>query len=307
MEAHVPVLRDETLEALAIQPDGLYVDCTFGRGGHSRAILARLGSGGRLFAIDRDPAAVAAGRELAEVDSRFVIGQACFSEVGQFLAAHGVHTGAAGVLLDIGVSSPQLDDPQRGFSFLNNGPLDMRMDPAAEPSAASWLNTAEEREIAQVLRRLGEETAATRIARAIATRRKEKFIDTTGELAAIIAGVVPRKPGGKHPATRSFQAIRMYVNRELEQLERGLDLAVDLLASGGRLCVITFHSLEDRLAKRFLRDHSRVDPALAQLPVVPAAARPKLRLPGGAVRASAAEISANPRARSATLRVGERL
>ncbi len=307
MEQHVPVLRDETLEWLVVREDGCYFDGTFGRGGHSRAILQRLAPSGRLYAMDRDPAAVEAGQALALADPRFVIGHGEFARMREFLSAHGVVGELDGILLDIGVSSPQLDEPQRGFSFLKNGPLDMRMDPGQGVSAADWLNSAEETEIAGVLRTLGEEKAAKRIARAIVRRRREQTIDTTGELAGIVAQVVPRRPGHRHPATRCFQAIRMHVNRELEQLEQALNQAVDLLAPGGRLCVISFHSLEDRKVKRFLRDRSRVDPALAGLPVVPESARPQLRLPVGAIRAGEQELARNPRARSATLRVGERL
>ncbi len=308
MEQHVPVLREETLEQLVVRQDGCYFDGTFGRGGHSRGILQRLAAGGRLLAMDRDPAAVEAGQLLDRADPRFAIGQGDFAHMREFLADHGVVPGMLdGILLDIGVSSPQLDDAGRGFSFLKNGPLDMRMDPGQGISAADWLNSAEETEIARVLRSLGEEKAARRIARAIVRRRREQSIETTGQLAEIVAQVVPRKPAGRHPATRCFQAIRMHVNRELEQLEQALAQAVDLLAPGGRLCVISFHSLEDRMVKRFLRDQSRVDPALAGLPIVPESARPRLRLPVGAVRPGGQELQRNPRARSATLRVGERL
>jgi len=204
------------------------------------------------------------------------------------------------------VSSPQLDDPARGFSFRHAGPLDMRMDPDQGISAADWLNAATESEIADVLRRFGEEKAARRIARAIGRCRREAPIETTGQLADIIAGVVARRPGGVHPATRSFQGIRIFINAELDELRAGLEAALDVLGRGGRLCVISFHSLEDRIVKRFLRDHARVDPRLAALPVVPASARPRLALPVGALRAEPDEVAANPRARSATLRVGER-
>lgn len=306
MEQHVPVLRDRVLEELRVRPDGSYLDCTFGRGGHSRAILACLGPQGRLYALDRDPQAFAAARELAASDPRVVAEQAAFSEFGAFLDAHAAGC-MDGMLFDLGVSSPQLDDADRGFSFSRPGPLDMRMDPAVGSSAADWLNVAEETEIARVLRRLGEEKSASRIARVIVQRRQEKAINTTGELAALIEAVVPRRAGARHPATRSFQAIRMHVNRELEELEGALREVPGRLCPGGRLCVISFHSLEDRLVKRFMRDHSRVDPALARLPVVPPSAQPVLRLPHGPIRASAAEVAANPRARSASLRVAERL
>jgi 16S rRNA (cytosine1402-N4)-methyltransferase len=299
-------LRDQVLEQLAIRADGTYLDCTFGRGGHSLAILARLGPRGQLYALDRDPAAVAAGQQLAAEDARLVIGHGRFSELDAWRKRQCIEA-FHGILLDLGVSSPQLDDAGRGFSFVNDGPLDMRMDPTRGISAADWLNSAAEKDLTRVLRQLGEEQAAGRIARAIGRRRQEKAISTTGELAALIEAVVPRRPGGKHPATRSFQAIRMHVNEELPELDAGLQQSLDSLAPRGRLCVISFHSLEDRRVKRFLRDHSRVDPALARLPAVPESARPTLSLPTRAIRPSAAEIAANPRARSATLRVAERL
>lgn len=306
MEQHVPVLREEVVEQLAIRPDGRYVDASFGRGGHSRAILERLGPGGRLLAIDRDPDAVRAARRLAAAEPRLQAAQGRFSELRRCVAQHFGDARVHGILLDLGVSSPQLDDPQRGFSFLRDGPLDMRMTPGEGQSAADWLASASESEIARVLRQLGEEPAARRIARAICERRAERPVETTGELAELIAACVPARPG-RHPATRAFQAIRMHINRELEELEQALNAALDLLEHGGRLCVISFHSLEDRRVKRFLRDHSRVDPALADLPVVPPGARPKLRRPARAIRPSAEEIASNPRARSATLRSGERL
>ena len=306
MGKHVPVLRDQVLEQLALRADGIYLDGTFGRGGHSGAILGRLGPEGRLFALDRDPAAVEEGRHLAATDARLVIEHGCFSELDAWCGRWGIDE-FHGILLDLGVSSPQLDDAGRGFSFMHDGPLDMRMDPSRGASAADWVNAAAEKDLARVLRRLGEEQAAGRIARAICERRKERAISTTGELAALIEAVVPRRPGGKHPATRSFQAIRMHVNDELQELESGLDRAHAHLARGGRLCVISFHSLEDRCVKRFMRDRARVAPELARMPVVPASARPTLRLAARAIRASTEEVAANARARSATLRVAERL
>lgn len=306
MGKHVPVLRDRVVEQLAIRADGSYLDGTFGRGGHSRAILAQLGAEGRLYALDRDPEAVATAKQLAAEDARFVIGHGRFGELDKWRRRWGV-AGFHGIVLDLGVSSPQLDDADRGFSFAKDGPLDMRMDPTRGISAADWLNSAAEQEIAQVLRQLGEEQAAGRIARAIGRQRQERAISTTGELAAVIEGVVSRRPGAKHPATRSFQAIRMHINDELGELDRALQSAHDSLAPQGRLCVISFHSLEDRRVKRFFRDHSRVDPDLARLPVIPESAQPTLRLPARAMRAAADECAANPRARSATLRVAERL
>jgi 16S rRNA (cytosine1402-N4)-methyltransferase len=243
---------------------------------------------------------------LAAADPRLAIAHGRFGALDACLQGFGVGL-LDGMLLDLGVSSPQLDDPARGFSFTNDGPLDMRMDPASGPSAADWLRVATEKEIARVLRQLGEEQAAGRIAQAIGRRRQEKTISTTAELAALIESVVPHRPGAKHPATRSFQAIRMHVNGELGELTAALEQAPAHLARGGRLCVITFHSLEDRLVKRFLRDHSRVDPALARLPVVPDSAQPQLSLPTRAIRPTPEEVAANPRARSATLRVAVRL
>ena len=294
------------LQFLAIRPDGLYVDGTFGRGGHSRAILEQLGPAGRLLAIDRDPDAVAVGRKLQAEDSRFQIVHSAYSALGEVLAAQGVNSQVDGILLDVGVSSPQLEDPARGFAFSATGPLDMRMDPDSGVPAADWLNAADEAEIAGVLWRFGEERSARRITRAIARLRAVEPIRTTTQLAALIEGVVRREPG-RHPATRTFQAIRIHINRELDELEAVLRAAPAGLAVGGRLCVISFHSLEDRLVKRFLRDHSRVDPALRALPVVPDSALPDLALlTTRAVRASEAEVAGNPRSRSAVLRAAEK-
>ncbi len=285
----------------------MYVDATFGRGGHSRMILGALGPRGRLLALDRDPDAVKTGRELAQVDGRFSIEQESFGQLRRAVAAQGITSGVDGIVFDLGVSSPQFDTPARGFSFQHEGPLDMRMDPQAGPSAADWLNSAEEREIATVLRRLGEEPAAGRIARAICAQRTHSPLATTTELADLVLAATGPRRGPRHPATRVFQAIRIFINRELEELEAGLRQALDLLHTAGRLCVISFHSLEDRIAKRFLRDHSRVSPAFARLPVVPESARPRLRLVAGAIHASADELVRNPRSRSAVLRVAEKL
>ena len=302
---HAPVLLDAALEALAVRPDGFYVDATFGRGGHSAAILARLGERGKLLAIDRDPQAVAAARAQHGPDPRFDVVHAPFSRLTETLGRAGRQ--ADGVLLDLGVSSPQLDEPARGFSFLRDGPLDMRMDPESGASAAEWLGQASEREIAMVISRLGEDRYARRIARAIVAARSVAPIDTTGRLAAVIAEAVPTREPGKHPATRSFQALRMHVNRELDELGQVLPQAVDALAPGGRLVVISFHSLEDRLVKRFMRRAAQDDPAWAGLPVVPAHARARLRLLGKPVFPDRAEVGRNPRARSAVLRAAERM
>jgi 16S rRNA (cytosine1402-N4)-methyltransferase len=299
------VLLDEALDALAVRPDGFYVDATFGRGGHTRAILGRLGKQGKLLAIDRDPQAVVAAKALLGADPRASVVQAPFSRLAEVVGAAG--RAADGILLDLGVSSPQLDDAGRGFSFLRDGPLDMRMDPGSGQSAADWLAHAREREIAAVISRLGEERFARRIAHAIVAARTEAPIATTSQLAAVIVRAVPTREPGKHPATRSFQALRIHVNRELDELEQALPQAVDCLAPGGRLVVISFHSLEDRIAKRFLRRASQDDPAWAGLPVVPPEARARLRLIGRAVFPGADEVGRNPRSRSAVLRAAERV
>jgi 16S rRNA (cytosine1402-N4)-methyltransferase len=304
---HQPVLLEEVLQALAVKPGGIYVDGTYGRGGHAAAVMQRLGPSGRLLAFDRDPAAVEDARARFAGELRFEIVRGPFSLLEREIDRHGWRGKVDGILLDLGVSSPQLDDASRGFSFSRPGPLDMRMDPEAGESAAEWLAHADEAEIARVLREYGEERFARRVARAICRAREEAPVTDTARLADIVAGAVPTREPGKHPATRTFQAIRIRVNTELEELDHALQQAVDVLAPGGRLCVISFHSLEDRRAKRFLRDASRVDPALARLPVVPAGAQPRMRLIGGAVRAGEDELRANPRARSATLRVAERL
>jgi 16S rRNA (cytosine1402-N4)-methyltransferase len=305
--SHEAVLLEETIDQLSIRSDGLYVDGTFGRGGHCGEILKHLGPGGRLLAMDRDPDAVKVGENLAAHDERFLMEHETFGRLSIFLKKHGVFGKVNGILLDLGVSSPQLADARRGFSFRLDGPLDMRMDPCDSQSAGDWLNSASEKEITQVLFRFGEERGARRIAMAIAKRRSEQPLESTAELARLIESVVPRRPGAKHPATQAFQAIRIFINRELDELQQALPQAVDALAVGGRLCVISFHSLEDRIVKRFLRDNSRVDPALARLPIVPRSAEPRLRLPTKAMRPTASEVDRNPRARSATLRVGERV
>lgn len=292
------------MEALAIKSEGIYIDCTFGRGGHSRGILQRLGPAGRLVAIDRDPQAVAEAREQLGREPRFSIEHAAFSSIGDVARAHQVLGRVDGVLLDLGVSSPQLDDRSRGFSFLAEGPLDMRMDPDAGPSAADWLARAEEREIADVLWRFGEERYSRRIARAIVACRKAAPIQTTRQLAELIAEASPSRERHKHPATRAFQAIRIFINRELEELERCLRQIPEILAAFGRLAVISFHSLEDRMVKRFIRNESGRGVA-PRLPI--AQPEPRLRGLGRPIRPSKTEVERNPRARSAVLRVAERL
>ena len=300
---HAPVLRDAAIDSLAIRADGCYVDATFGRGGHAGEILGRLGEAGKLIAIDRDPDAAAAAAVLFAGDARARFVRAPFSELLQ----HAGPAGADGILFDLGVSSPQLDDARRGFSFMRDGPLDMRMDPHAGSSAAGFLAAADEREIATVIARLGEERHAKRIARAIVAARASGAIETTGRLAGIVAAAVPGREPGRHPATRTFQALRIHVNDELGELERALPRAVEALKPGGRLVVISFHSLEDRIVKRFMRSGSREDPAFAGLPQLPAGARPRLKLVGRATFADETEVARNPRARSAVMRVAERL
>ena len=304
---HVPVLLEPVLEGLAIKPDGSYVDGTFGRGGHSRAILKQLGPNGRLLAIDRDPQAIASADQGLLGDERFELVKGEIAELKEIAAARGLLGKVDGLLLDLGVSSPQLDEAGRGFSFLRDGPLDMRMDPETGISAAQWLASVDEKELKRTLLQYGEEKAAGRIARAIAAARKEQPIVTTAQLANVIADAVPQKHGQKPPATKTFQAIRIRVNEELEQLDAALDSALPLLRRGGRLCVISFHSLEDRRVKRFMRSHSVEPEPYRGLPSVPEEYRPSLRLVGKAISATEQEISDNVRARSAHLRIAERL
>lgn len=303
---HRPVLLGPVLEGLNIQPAGCYIDGTFGRGGHSRAILELLDSNGRLIAIDRDPQAAAAVPPALEQDRRFEMVKGEIADVREIAAERGVLGRVAGFLLDLGVSSPQLDDPERGFSFRGDGLLDMRMDPTTGVSAADWLAQVEEKELRQVLKVFGEERHAGRIARAIVAARAQGPVRRTGELADIVAAAVPPGPRRRHPATKAFQAIRIRVNRELEQLDAALAASIDLLARSGRLCVISFHSLEDRRVKRFMRSASREPEAWRGMPSIPEHARPPLATVGKAVRASDEEVKANPRARSARLRIAER-
>jgi 16S rRNA (cytosine1402-N4)-methyltransferase len=304
---HTPVLLDEVLAALDVRPNGRYLDATFGRGGHTAAILERVGTQGRVIAIDRDPEAIRAGRERFGNDVRLTLVNSPFSQLHSIVSELGLAGLLDGVLLDLGVSSPQLDDASRGFSFSQDGPLDMRMNNAAGMTAADWLARAPQSEIARVVREYGEERFAQRIAQAIVARRQQAPITRTAELAQIVAGAVRTREPGKHPATRTFQAIRIHVNRELPEIDAALDGTLAALKAGGRLAVISFHSLEDTRVKRFMQRHSQEDPLYAGLPEVPAHARPKLRRVGKAIHPSAAEIARNPRARSAILRVAERL
>ncbi len=305
-DAHVPVLLYPAVDALAIdaRPDGIFVDATFGRGGHSRLILQRLGPSGRLVAIDRDPDAVAAARALD--DPRFTPVQARFSELQATLDA--LQAGEiAGVLFDLGVSSPQLEDPRRGFGFRADGPLDMRMDPTRGVGAAEWLERADEAEIREVISNYGEERFAKQVAKAIVAARRRGSLRSTGELAAVVAAAVRTREPGQNPATRTFQALRIHVNQELEELSLALPQALAALRRSGRLAVISFHSLEDRIVKNFMRSAAR--PSLPER--LPLRARemppPKLRIVGPPQRPGAEEIRLNPRARSAVLRVAEKL
>lgn len=301
---HEPALLEETVRGLALDPEGRYVDATFGRGGHSRAILSGLGAGGRLHAIDCDPQAVRPGRALALQDSRFSIEHGNFRRLAQSLERRGWRGGINGILFDLGASLPQLADPERGFSLRSDGPLDMRMNPTEGRGAAEWLNRAPQGEIARVIRNYGEEPQARRIANAICRNRP---ITTCAGLAGLVSSAAQKARPGIHPATRTFMALRIFVNAELEALEDALPQAAENLRPGGRLCVIAFHSLEDRIVKRFMRNASRVPPPLARLPSVPSAAGPLLKVVGGLQRCGEAERLRNPRARSARLRVAERL
>ena len=303
---HRPVLLEESLEALAICEDGTYIDCTYGRGGHSAAILAELGERGCLIALDRDADAVASAAERFGEDPRFVIEHASFDRLAEIAERQGVAGAVNGILLDLGVSSPQLDDARRGFSFMNDGPLDMRMDMNSGMNAAEWLGEASEAEIRDVLRSYGEERFAGRIAHAVVLARQEAPLMTTLQLARLVERAVPRREKGKHPATRTFQAIRIRINRELEQLESVLDQSLDVLAPGGRLAVISFHSLEDRIVKRFLRKHSSPPKLPKGVPVTVSEETTVLNLVGKSIAPSAQELAANPRARSSRLRIAER-
>ena len=304
--AHVTVLLHEAVDALAVKPDGVYVDGTFGRGGHSRLILSKLGTNGRLVVFDKDPQAIAVARQLAEADKRVQVVHGGFSGFQVALKGLGIEA-VDGALFDLGVSSPQIDDAERGFSFRYDAPLDMRMDTTRGQTAAQWLAEAGEEEIREVIRDYGEERFNSQIARAIVQQRQERPILTTGQLAQLAAQTVRTRERGQDPATRTFQAIRIFINRELEEISSVLPQAAGYLKTGGRLAVIAFHSLEDRIVKQFIRRHSRPAP-LPKWVMVRESERPEppLREIGKAQRASAAETAANPRARSAVLRVAER-
>jgi 16S rRNA (cytosine1402-N4)-methyltransferase len=298
------VLVAEALAGLALEAGGYYVDATFGRGGHTAQILQALGREGRVLAIDRDPQAIASGRQRFADEVRLTLVHASFADLAALVPAHSNGQPCRGVLFDLGVSSPQLDDPSRGFSFRADGPLDMRMDTTRGEPVSAWLARAGVNEIREVIATLGEERFAGRVARAIVEARP---LTTTSQLAAVVAKAVRTREPGKHPATRTFQALRMFINDELGQLEKGLAAALEFLTPGGRLAVISFHSLEDRVVKRFMKQQTEIDPALADLPVLPVGSEPRLKLVGRKSRAVAKEVDSNPRARSALLRVAEKI
>lgn len=306
MTLHKPVMVEEVLTGLAVQADGIYIDATFGRGGHSQSILNQLSSQGMLIALDKDPEAVEYAKQMFAQDERFKIVAETFSCLKQVASDNNVLNRVNGILIDLGVSSPQLDDELRGFSFSKAGPLDMRMNPMQGQSAAEWLMTATLGDIVTVLRDFGEERFAKRIATAIVDRRQQEQISTTKQLAEIIADAKPVWEKNIHPATKAFQAIRIYINRELEELEAVLSQSLEVLAKGGRLVVISFHSLEDRRVKRFLRNQSR-DQIPTKIPIRDAQIQPPMKIIGKSVKATAAEVADNPRARSAMLRIGEKL
>ncbi|MGE6387994.1 16S rRNA (cytosine(1402)-N(4))-methyltransferase RsmH [Pseudomonas sp. NPDC078416] len=306
---HITVLLEEAVEALAVRADGCYLDGTFGRGGHSRLILQNLGPEGRLLGFDKDPQAIATGQTLAAEDGRFVIVQRSFAELGAEAQERGLAGKVSGILLDLGVSSPQLDDPERGFSFMNDGPLDMRMDPSRGVSAAEFVNTAPAEEIARVFKEYGEERFSRRMAGAVVARRETQPFERTGDLAEVLKVANPAWEKGKNPATRAFQGLRIHVNNELGDLEAGLEAALEALEVGGRLVVISFHSLEDRIVKLFMRKlvKGEADNLPRNLPIRHQAFEPRIKLIGKAQFASDDETRANPRSRSAVMRVAEKL
>ncbi|MEO2280202.1 16S rRNA (cytosine(1402)-N(4))-methyltransferase RsmH [Pseudoalteromonas pernae] len=305
---HISVLMTETIDALAIKPDGIYIDGTFGRGGHSAEILARLGDNGRLQAIDQDPTAIKAAERFAG-DARFSIAHSRFSRLDEVAREQGLTGKVDGILLDIGVSSPQLDDAGRGFSFMKDGPLDMRMNPEQGRSAAQWLEEAELEDMVFVFKKYGEEKFARRIATKIIETREHTAITSTAQLAQLIDEAVPVKDKHKHPATRTFQAIRIYINSELEEIQTALQASLEVLKPGGRLVVISFHSLEDRIVKQFIKKQSKGEAVPRGLPLTDAQLKQQLTLKavGKAIKPSDEEIARNSRARSSVLRVAERL
>ncbi|KGS13289.1 16S rRNA methyltransferase [Pseudomonas coronafaciens pv. porri] len=306
---HITVLLEEAVEALAVRADGCYLDGTFGRGGHSRLILSHLGPDGRLLGFDKDPQAIATGQALAAEDGRFVIVQRSFAELGSEALERDLAGKVSGILLDLGVSSPQLDDPERGFSFMNDGPLDMRMDPTRGVSAAEFIASAPAEEIARVFKEYGEERFAKRMANAVVQRREIQPFERTADLAEVLKVANPAWEKGKNPATRAFQGLRIHVNNELGDLEAGLEAAMEALEVGGRLVVISFHSLEDRIVKLFMRKLAKgeADNMPRNLPIQYKAFEPKIKIHGKAQFASDTETKANPRSRSAVMRVAEKL
>lgn len=304
---HQPVLLDEVLDLLEIRPDGIYVDLTFGRGGHSQKILNSLGPNGRLIAMDKDPVAVAEGMTGPFNDPRFLIRHGSFVELEQLIAELGLSGRVDGILMDLGVSSPQLDNPERGFSFTREGPLDMRMNPTKGMDAATWLNQSEKDDIMRVIREYGEERYARRIATAIVDERVKQPFKTTKQLADLVARVVPTHERGKHPATRVFQAIRIAVNNELEELKQCLQQCLNVLAVGGRIAVISFHSLEDRIVKQFFQREAKGNDFPPDLPIQESQIQRRLKIIGSLVRPTDAEVQRNVRARSARLRIAEKL
>ncbi len=307
--SHITVLLDEAVNALAIRPAGCYIDGTFGRGGHSRLILQQLDSQGQLLGFDKDPLAIAEGLQLQQNDSRFSIVQRSFAEMDAELQQRQLLAEVDGVLLDLGVSSPQLDDAERGFSFMHDGPLDMRMNPAEGISAAQWVSEVSAEEMARVFKEYGEERFAKRMANAVVARRQQQPFTRTADLAAVLTEANPAWEKGKNPATRAFQGMRIHLNNELSDLEQGLEAALTSLKVGGRLVVISFHSLEDRIVKQFMRRLAKgeADQMPRHLPIIPEKFEPIIKLFGKPQYASAEELKANPRSRSAVMRVAEKL
>lgn len=306
MSEHITVLLNEAVDALVIDPNGLYVDGTFGRGGHSRLILERLSDQGRLIGIDKDPRAIATGEELAQEDPRFKICHGSFADMSSYAQMFGEDKPIKGVLMDLGVSSPQLDEAERGFSFMQDGPLDMRMNTQSGETAADWIARADEADMADVFYQFGEERYSRRIAKAIVTRRQTEAFTRTIDLAEVIKEAHPKWEKGKHPATRCFQAIRIFLNNELGDLETTLETATDMLSPKGRLAIISFHSLEDRMVKRFIRDKEKGPQLPPDLPVMAKDVPCVLKHVGKAIKPSKAEVEANVRSRSAVMRVAEK-
>lgn len=304
---HETVLKEEAVAALTVKPNGFYIDATFGRGGHAEMILGELGAEGHLLVLDRDPEAIAVAMKMKEQDQRLLVEHAAFNRIDELASQYGVKGEVSGILFDLGVSSPQLDSPQRGFSFTHDGPLDMRMNNETGLSAADWLNSAPLAEISDVFKRFGEERYARRLAQAVVSAREEARIQSTGRLAEIIKTAHPAWEKDKHPATRVFQAIRIFINGELTQIDEALQASERALAPGGRLVVISFHSLEDRIVKRFIADKARGDNFPRDLPVPAAALSPTLKKIGKAIRPGAGEVDRNPRSRSAVMRIAEKL